>query len=83
MTRTATLDASANLMTDIHAHLRACEAARNMRTAEWHLKQANALIEGAEFEALPETVQEEICGRFEMQRWRFEMQRWRVQPIGA
>ena len=76
MTRASELNAATSLMTDIHAHLRACEAARNMRTAEWHLKQANALIEGADFLALPETVQEEICGRFELQRWR-------VNPVGV
>jgi hypothetical protein len=76
MTRTATLDASASLMTDIHAHLRACEASVNRRTAEFHLHSANALIDGPEFLALPETVQEEI---FE----RYAAQAWRINPVGV
>ncbi len=76
MTRTATLDASASLMTDIHAHLRACEAATKMQTIEFHLRSANALIDGVDFQELPENVQEEI---FE----RYAGQLLRVQPIGV
>jgi len=76
MTRASKLNAATRLMTDIHAHLRACEASVNRRTAEFHLNSANALIDGPEFLALPETVQEEI---FE----RYAAQAWRINPVGA
>lgn len=76
MTRASELNAATSLMTDIHAHLRACEAATNLDTVDFHLRSANALIDADDFLTLPERVQEEILGRYAGQLWR-------VQPIGA